>query len=521
MDRHTIGDEAKAEIHYLAEELWNLMASDGVITSFFVDHCIDGAWYWDLENPEHEWMSPSFWTTLGYDPATKPHLASAWQDIINGDDLTLAVENLNKHLADPDQAYDQEVRYRHANGSTVWIRCRGIAFRDHSGKPLRMLGVHTDITRLKEKEAELTEALHRVEAQEAELELLINSVPAKIFYKDDQNIILRANKAAADSLNTTVDALKGADTYELFPEVAAKYHTDDLEVINSNEPKLGIIETYVPENGDRGWLQTDKIPATLPDGSKRLLAIATDITEFKLTQEKLDARNRSLKDFASIAAHDLQAPLRQASMFADMFQLQLKKADIALPDGAAQSLELMLSSMTHMREMVKALNDMSRLEASDIQREDTDLNAVVAKAIELCDLHLADGEGEVRIQGEMPVVRANSALMVQVFQNLISNACKYAKSKPLFIDISASFSPHNLCHVISVRDNGVGIPEDRAEAIFEPFERLANSAGTEGSGIGLALCRRIAETLDGTLSINTSYTAGACFVLSLPAVGEK
>lgn len=72
-----------------------------------------------------------------------------------------------------------------------------------------------------------------------------------------------------------------------------------------------------------------------------------------------------------------------------------------------------------------------------------------------------------------------------------------------------------------MRDNGVGIPEDQAEAIFEPFERLANSAGTEGSGIGLALCRRIAETLDGTLSINTSYTAGACFVLSLPAVGEK
>ena len=138
--------------HYLKNELYELIKNDDAIFEFLQFASLDGMWYWDLENPEHEWMNAKFWTTLGYDPADMPHRADAWQDIINPDDLQLALDNFNEHCADPNHPYDQIVRYQHKDGSTVWIRCRGLAIRDENGTPMRMLGAHNDITKFKEAE---------------------------------------------------------------------------------------------------------------------------------------------------------------------------------------------------------------------------------------------------------------------------------------------------------------------------------------------------------------------------------
>lgn len=142
--------------NYLQNELYNLVQNDNSIFEFIQSGSLDGIWYWDLENPEQEWMSPKFWQTLGYDPEQKKHLASEWQDIIFKEDLKLASENFEKHCTDPNHPYDQIVRYRHKNGSTVWIRCRGLAIRDQNGQAIRMLGAHTDITDLKLAEKEVS-----------------------------------------------------------------------------------------------------------------------------------------------------------------------------------------------------------------------------------------------------------------------------------------------------------------------------------------------------------------------------
>jgi PAS domain S-box-containing protein len=140
------------EEHRLKQELFGLIKTDATIFEFVERSSLDGLWYWDLESPEHEWMSDKFWHTLGYDPSTKQHLAAEWQDIINQDDLAVAQENFKKHCANPSYPYDQEVRYRHSDGSTVWVRCRGLAIRDETGKPIRMIGAHNDITAFKEEE---------------------------------------------------------------------------------------------------------------------------------------------------------------------------------------------------------------------------------------------------------------------------------------------------------------------------------------------------------------------------------
>ncbi len=131
------------------------MRNDSSFFDFFQMGSLDGLWYWDLEKPENEWMSERFWTTLGYDPAEKEHCSSEWQNLIHPEDFKVANDNFVKHCENPDHPYDQVVRYRHNDGSTVWVRCRGIALRNSEGKPIRMLGAHIDVTGQKRAEEQL------------------------------------------------------------------------------------------------------------------------------------------------------------------------------------------------------------------------------------------------------------------------------------------------------------------------------------------------------------------------------
>jgi PAS domain S-box-containing protein len=141
-------------MNYLEKELVDKVKSDNIVYDFLNNVVLDGTWFWDLENPENEWMSPNFWTTLGFDPKEMPHNANAWQNIIHPDDFILAKENLIKHFNNPEYPYDQVVRYHHKNGEIVWIRCKGMCIRDKNGKPIRMLGVHTKVSALILKQLE-------------------------------------------------------------------------------------------------------------------------------------------------------------------------------------------------------------------------------------------------------------------------------------------------------------------------------------------------------------------------------
>ena len=157
-------------MNYLEEEFFRLIQEDQEITKFLLEGSLDGVWYWDLENPEQEWMSPSFWKTLGIDPQTKKHLSDEWQDLIFPEDLEKALDNFNRHCADPNCPYDQLVRYKHENGSTVWVRCRGIVIRDDQGVPKRMLGAHNEVTELVEGSLKIESLNKSLNQSVAELE---------------------------------------------------------------------------------------------------------------------------------------------------------------------------------------------------------------------------------------------------------------------------------------------------------------------------------------------------------------
>jgi len=186
--------------NYLKVELYDQVEKKPAIFEFLQSGSLDGICYWDLEQPENERMSPRFWETLGYDPTSREHTPSEWQDVINQDDLAIALDNFKKHCADPSHPYDQSVRYLHADGSTVWVRCRGLAIRDDAGNAVRMLDAHTDITAQLLAEDKLR-ATQKIQEQEA---ARYRSLPTSI-----SSAHLRFNVAQkpADSFNVLLDEL--------------------------------------------------------------------------------------------------------------------------------------------------------------------------------------------------------------------------------------------------------------------------------------------------------------------------
>jgi PAS domain S-box-containing protein len=172
----SISGDVMTDRNYLKAELTELIQSDERTWTFLQQGSLDGVWYWDLEKPDNEWMSPEFWKLFGIDPTNKSHNPAEWQDIIFEDDLAAALENFNAHCADANHPYDQIVRYRHADGSVVWVRCRGLAIRDAAGTPIRMLGAHTDLTAVKQSEENAREASQAAELANSDLKSFAYSV---------------------------------------------------------------------------------------------------------------------------------------------------------------------------------------------------------------------------------------------------------------------------------------------------------------------------------------------------------
>ncbi|MBW1294325.1 PAS domain-containing protein [Aquimarina litoralis] len=147
--------DAHFKDHYLKSELYNLVKTDSAIFDFIQEAALDGIWFWDLLDPENVWMNPRYWTLFGYDPEKMPHKVDSWQEIVFKEDLKNVYANFTAHAEDPSIPYDQIVRFRHKLGHTIWVRCRGVMLRDDRGKPVKMLGAHTDITTIKKKEEEI------------------------------------------------------------------------------------------------------------------------------------------------------------------------------------------------------------------------------------------------------------------------------------------------------------------------------------------------------------------------------
>ncbi len=280
--------------HYLKNELYALIKQDDSIFDFLQSGSLDGIWYWNLEKQTEEWMSPSFWELLGFDPARKKHLASEWQHLIFPEDLLVATENFNKHCADANHPYDQVVRYRHKDGSTVWVRCRGIAIRDKTGKPIRMLGAHTDLTAIKCAEID-------IEAKRWRLQSILEGTNVGTWEWNIQTGETVFNERWAEIIGYTLDEIIpcSIETWQQFANPEDLIGSDKkLEEHFNKEREFYELECRMKHKDGRWiWvLDKGKVFSWTEDG-KPLLMFGThqDITEQKQAEFELQKTIRELR----------------------------------------------------------------------------------------------------------------------------------------------------------------------------------------------------------------------------------
>lgn len=269
---------------YLKKELYDLIQKDTSIFDFIQAGSLDGIWYWDLENPQMEWMSPKFWKTLGYDPDEKKHLSSEWQDIIFQEDLKVALENAKKHFENPDHPYDQIVRYKHKNNSTVWIRCRGLAIRDKNGKVIRMLGAHMDITDLKEKEKEILRLTK-------EYEKVFNGTQDAMFLmrvlKNDEFQLIRNNLAHQKKTGISLEQIANKSPQELLGKEVGDIVSENYKKCVAARTSITYEEELNLSAGERIWLTT-LTPIIECEQVTYIVGSAIDITERKKLERELE-----------------------------------------------------------------------------------------------------------------------------------------------------------------------------------------------------------------------------------------
>lgn len=400
------------------------------------------------------------------------------------------------------------------NGNKVHLQWTIIGLYDEAGRLIEYQSLGRDVTRERDLTLALQERNTALEVMQSEMRIVLDSMPCKVWYKDDQNIIIKLNKMAADSMGMEIEDVEGQDTYDLFGDSAKSYHDEDLKVINSGEPLLGYVEPYTPNDGDFGWVQTDKIPFDHPvTGEKRILVVSTDITELKEKEALLKSINKNLDDFASLTSHDLQAPLRHIAIFAEL--LQGEYAD-KLDDEGRSYLTEIRDGVDDMRGLIKSFLKFMRSSPEGIELDHVDLTEVLEHVAERHSLDLKKFGGEINLPEEQINIRGDKVLLNQVIGNLVENSIKYRDHDvPVKIDISAT-KQQGQWH-IGVADNGVGIDDSFAPHVFDLFGRAKPHSNREGSGVGLALCKRIITLHGGSISLNPNRDRGSEFEFTLNA----
>ncbi len=241
---------------------------------------------------------------------------------------------------------------------------------------------------------------------------------------------------------------------------------------------------------------------------------AVDITDLKVAEARLEARTRelersnsALEQFASVAAHDLKAPLRHIVAFSEILKTEYGET---LDEQGRLCVEQMAAASLRMRNMVSSLLELSRISLASNESgfAATSLVDVISRA------HANVGLAALDVHhGDLPEVYGARSLLIQLFHNLFDNAVKYAVDTKADVTVEASMTEDTV--EVSVSDKGPGIDAENADLIFQLFKRLANKAEVSGSGIGLALCSRIIALHGGKIWLDDSYKGGARFRFTL------
>lgn len=224
---------------------------------------------------------------------------------------------------------------------------------------------------------------------------------------------------------------------------------------------------------------------------------------------KLEQSNNQLKQFAHVASHDLREPLRMISSYMEILQ---KTMNGQLNSQQEEFMKFVIDGAKRMDQLIIDLLRLAKIDANP-QLEEVDLNVVVAE-IKMNIGKLLEEKGAVVLCPELPKITADRTMVIQLFQNLISNGIKYNES--LTPTILIKFRKLNENIELTIADNGIGIPENLRERAFQIFHRLPTKKEYSGTGIGLSICKRVVESMNGTITINDNPGGGSVFAITLP-----
>jgi light-regulated signal transduction histidine kinase (bacteriophytochrome) len=238
--------------------------------------------------------------------------------------------------------------------------------------------------------------------------------------------------------------------------------------------------------------------------------LAQSARKLRQANRSLAAKNRELDEFAHIASHDLQEPLRKLTAFSEMLLRDVSPEQLG--DDAREDIHYITQSAQRMQQLVESLLRLSRAGRSGMHLVDVDVGECVDEDLEALAVAVEES-GAVVTREPLPTVRGDRALLTQLFQNLLGNALKFRGDAPPRIRITCEPRPGG--HVLGVKDNGIGIQKEYLTRIFAPFQRLYSREVYEGTGIGLAICQKVVQRHGGVIWAESEPGGGSHFRFTL------
>ncbi|WP_293026724.1 PAS domain S-box protein [Natronococcus sp.] len=452
-------------------------------------------------------------TLLDLSPEESAAYTAGQRDMYDKDGRLLPVEQrpASRVFETGEPISDREIRLDRADGGRTWLSINATPIGAEEGPPEQVVVTATEITDLKE----LAERRKR-ELEEREKELAAVKLATNLLETGDRPI--------EELLEEFVSQLPQSFRY---PErTAARVSFGDREAATETTESFErtITSRTSTANGtpvtiDVGFAGSPPEGESDPfiDEERELIDTLATLAKFHFERreyiDELRAETRRLEQFAHAASHDLQEPLRMVSSYLQL--IERRYADELDEDGR-EFLAFALEGAERMRSMTDGLLAYARVKTRGKPLEPVDLEAVFENA-------RSDLEGRIVATGTdvtadpLPTVEGDENQLRQVFQNLLDNAIEYSDDTPR---IHVSAERRGSEWKISVRDEGIGIPADEREQIFEMFQRLHGRGDHDGTGIGLALCERIVERHGGTIEVDSEPGEGSTFSVTLPAVDD-
>lgn len=374
--------------------------------------------------------------------------------------------------------------------------------------------------KLIESERRLIEAQRIARIGNWELDLNSNN----LWFSEEVNHIFGYNP---QNISSQLDLDKLEITYDVLLNVIV--HPDDKDYLDKSfqealkgEKPYNIDHRIVLPNGDERIIHEQAELIYDEDGNPfKMAGTIQDITETKRNEEKLKElveelkrSNDELKQFAYVASHDLQEPLRAIASFTQLLERRYKDK---LDDDADEFIEYIVESAKRMQNLIIDLLEYSRVMADKKEFRKTDIQSVLDNAINNLRVAIDESRAEIT-HDDLPTLNADRVQLIQLFQNIIGNAIKFKKEdKSIKIHISARKDKKKDEHVFGIHDNGIGMEPQYRDRIFKIFQRLHTLDKYEGTGIGLAISKKIVERHNGRMWVESELGKGSTFYFTLKA----